>query len=111
MWLDLILDIVLLAAYLLASSSCIIARSRLYGGLLSKDFGLLSLAWSIGFASTTLGLILRLLDLTPPLDYAFLSHILVALSSYIPLLIASLALAHMASVLSRFPGPLEEGKS
>ena len=110
MWLSLASDILLLTAYLLASASCLSVRSRLYGGLLSRDFGLMALAWSLGFASTTLGLILKLMGPSPLTNYAILGYLLSALSSYVPLLMASVALAHMAMVLSRFPGPPEEGE-
>ncbi|RLI07187.1 hypothetical protein DRO32_04285 [Candidatus Bathyarchaeota archaeon] len=94
----------MLIAYTLALASCLVARSKLYGSLISRDFALLSASWLLGLVSASLGLSLRALGWLGQ-DQIYLWLLVRALSFHIPVLLASLALAHMALLYSRYSRP------
>ena len=106
---ELVMNSLLLAAYVVASASCFAISSRLYGSLLSGKFTALGLVWLVGLISLALDIISRLLDLSflPIGDAVRLT--LRLLSFYLPPVATSLVLAHMAILYSRYArGPRQQ---
>ncbi len=106
---ELVMNSLLLAAYVVASASCFTIGSRLYGSLLSGKFTALGLAWLVGLVGLALDIISRFLGLGFLLPSEAVRLVLRLLVFYVPPVATSLVLAHMAVLYSRYAkGPRQQ---